>query len=348
MNITKILGALLTGTLVLVLGYPSTANAASTLPRNNGAIAFSRTSLSLENIWRMNSDGERQRPMTYRGGSNPVWSPDGGRLVSTNALSQRLQIMRSDGSNLRNLSNEGGVVREYAAAWNRNSTHVAFVREQGSGTAKRHAIIVSNQQNNREVAITSWSRTVRYQSLSWSPDGTQIVYEQVHGTSASLRIIDVHTRHSKELVSLSDVTPSANVSWSASGKKILYNDSANEVYTIWADGTHRSVISDGESYGASWSPDGTSIAFLEARGFEGISISTSDGMVVQMPVPQGNYEMIHAPVWSPDGKKLLFAMTRSTDGTPTSDLFSYNIDTSSTTKLARNITGGYDWQATTR
>lgn len=346
MNITKILGALLMGTLVLVLSYPGTANAVPPLPGNNGAIAFSRNSLSLENIWRMNSNGERQQPMTYRGGSNPVWSPDGKRLVSTNALSQRLQIMRSDGSNLRNLSSEGGIVREYAAAWNRSSTHVAFVREQGSGTAKRYAIIVSNQQNNHEVVLTSWSRTVRYQSLSWSPDGTQIVYEQVNGTSASLRIIDVHTRHSKKLVSLSDITPSANVSWSASGKKILYNDSANEVYTIWADGTHRSIISDGDSYDASWSPDGTSIAFLEARSGEGVSISTSDGTVVQMPVPQGDYEIVHAPVWSPDGKKLLLAMTRSTDGVPISDLFSYEIATSNTAKLAQNIAGKYDWQAT--
>lgn len=342
MFVTRIVGALIT--VVLTFGISGVASAATTFPGANGLIAYTKNGPGQENVWQVNAAGAQQRPLTYGGGNNPVWSPDGNSLLFTNPLTHRLQIMRSDGLGLRNLSKQQGYAKERSAAWSSDGTHIAFIREQTVGTSKRQTILVSNRQGTQEI-VAAQSQSLRYQSLSWSPDGTQIVYEQASAAAASLQIINLQTHSTHQLVELSDVTPSAHVSWSPNGKKILFNDSANEVYTIWTDGSHRSVISDGDSYDASWSPDGTKAVFLEAYSGEGVSIREQDGTVIQLPIAQGAYEQLAAPIWSPDGTKLLFTMTDTSGNAPVSDLFLYDIASGTTAKVAQNIIGAYSWQA---
>ena len=115
----------------------------------------------------------------------------------------------------------------------------------------------------------------------------------------------------RELVQLSDVIASSKVAWSPNGKKLLFNDSDGQVYTIWADGTHRAVISDVDSYSAAWSPDGTRIAFLEDFSGESISISEPDGSIRYVSLELGDYVRVDSPVWSPDGRQLLIHATRA-------------------------------------
>lgn len=106
-------------------------------------------------------------------------------------------------------------------------------------------------------------------------------------------------------------------------RNFYFNDSDGQIYTIWADGTRRAVISDGDSYGASWSPDGSRIAFLEDFGSESISISESDGTIRYIPLSLSRYSRVDAPVWSPDGKRLVFVATQNS--TDKRDLFSITL-----------------------
>src|SRR5689334_7548328 len=102
-----------------------------------------------------------------------------------------------------------------------------------------------------------------YRSPSWSPDGTSVVYEQAKPCNhTKLLIKNLQTDTVRELTTASDEI-AMRPKWSPQGNKILYTDSADQVYTIWADGSHRTVISDGDSYEAAWSPDGKRIAFVE-------------------------------------------------------------------------------------
>jgi Tol biopolymer transport system component len=136
----------------------------------------------------------------------------------------------------------------------------------------------------------------------------------------------------------------ATVAWSPSSEKILYQDSKNETYTIWSDGTRRAVLSDGDSYDASWSPDGTQIAFTEDPGDSSISIREADGTVVQIPIEKGQYTTVTDPTWSPDGTKVLVTMSRGTK--KDRDVFMVDIGggTATPTKIIDNSGGKVSWQ----
>lgn len=130
-------------------------------------------------------------------------------------------------------------------------------------------------------------------------------------------------------------------------KKFSIKTAVNEVYTIWPDGSHRTVISDGDSYSASWSPDGQRIAFLEDPQDDHISISEVDGTVEWLPVEKGMYQTIGAPVWSPDGTRLLFIMSCETPQQKATHTFVRELAAEATTpiKIATTELKHVSWQA---
>jgi Tol biopolymer transport system component len=149
----------------------------------------------------------------------------------------------------------------------------------------------------------------------------------------------------RQLTELSDNVESS-VSWSLSNK-ILFSDSQDEVYTIWPDGSHRSVISDGESRDASWSPTGDNIAFLEDPNDDHISISEKDGTVRWIFIEKGAYKIIGTPIWSPDGRSLLVTMSYSVSDQQVTDTFLLDLTTENVIpkKIANDDYTQVDWQA---
>jgi Tol biopolymer transport system component len=61
----------------------------------------------LAQVWKYESAGNRQTPLTVDGGDDPAWSPDGSRIVYTRTAKGDggLWIMNADGSNKRRLTN---------------------------------------------------------------------------------------------------------------------------------------------------------------------------------------------------------------------------------------------------
>jgi Tol biopolymer transport system component len=340
MTVTRFLSATLTATLIALFSFSASVHAASPSVSSN-AITFTKQGVWLDNIWHVQPDGRALRPLTYLGGKDPVWSPDGSRVVFTNPLSKRLHVVRQDGR-VSAVTPSLGHLRQFSPSWSSDGSHIAFIEERTINGSPQRAIIVASIDSAGVKNITGWSSAVLYRSPSWSPDGRHIVYEKSDGIAATLQIADLQTQTSQTLTELSDITPTRQVSWSPNGKKILYNDSENQVYTIWPDGTHRSTISDGDSYDAAWSPDGSKIVFLESHTGEGISVSGVDGTVTQLPIRQGTYLSIDKPVWSPDGKQVLFSMTGTNQKSAT-DLFTFRVQSGEQRLVAHMVTGGYDW-----
>lgn len=336
---------LVLGALVASIGLPfgTSAQAQATTPftGQNGDIAFAKTANNTANVWTMQADGTHAKPIAC-GGTDPVWSPDGKRLLFTNKH-QQLRLLDYQTGSVRTIT-PGYYSVASRPAWSKDGSRVAFVAERLKSGQKQQAVLVMRLDTKRTVSVVGWTAQRSYQSPSWSPDGTQLVYEQLSEQQAILVVAHAAGHQSRTLTTLSDVVL-AQASWSPNGKKILYRDSADEVYTIWADGSHRSTIADGESYDASWSADGSKIVFLESHNGEGISVSSTDGTVTNIPVDQGSYDVIAAPMFSPDSTKILFAMTNTTQSV--TDLFVLDLgqQNAQPTKIATGVAGGYDWQA---
>lgn len=334
------------GVMIGVLSVVNQAQAAATFPGDNGSLAATNTTTDGKSIWRITGPGEKIQLVA--GGSRPVWSPLGSELLYGTEDGQ-LRRMNVDGTGQRDFS---AVVssHESSPAWTSDGQRVAFVREQTLPltSIRRSAVIVRDMRSGQEAAISGWLYFGRFNSPSWSPDGSRLVYEKETNNKRQLIIKHSVSGNARVLVTLSDNIDS-NVSWSPNGHKILYNDSASEVYTIWTDGSRRTIISDGESYDASWSPDGKRIVFLEDRHGDEISISQEDGTVSWLPVQKESYDRLASPVWSPDGMKLAFLMQYGNGADGVSDVFTRDTTTEAETVwMASGNFSDLNWQPLTR
>lgn len=307
---------------------------ATTFAGIDGKIAYTKTAGGTSTIWQVNANGRHNRQLTQKGTRSPVWSPDGRRLVYSSTKGE-LYITDQSGWWRKQLTNTHE--RESSPIWSPDGTQIAFVREKHD---KRTAVFVMRLNGSGERNVSGWRASGGYRSPSWAPDSQQLVYEQFGDSSRKLYIGNLKNSQATELTTISDDI-ATNVSWSPSGKKILFSDSLYEVYTIWPDGSHRTVISDGDSAGAAWSPSGSQIAFLED---DTISISEVDGTIRQLVVQKGNYQTIDHLVWSPDGTKLLFTMTKSDQQR---DIFTLNLkdEAALPVKVASGNLSQPNWQA---
>jgi hypothetical protein len=103
-------------------------------------------------------------------------------------------------------------------------------------------------------------------------------------------------------------------------------------------------------YGASWSPDGTRIAFARAEvvdttpegapihGLSDIYVMDADGSNVQQLTSGSDNDDF--PVWAPNGTKIAFVRCCFTDGT--TELFTVEPDGTSVTRLTNDTTSEWD------
>src|SRR4029453_16197616 len=121
---------------------------------------------------------------------------------------------------------------------------------------------------------------------SWSPDGKQVVYRAVDGSTRGLRILDIAAKATRVLDTGSNYDTFPN--WSPGGDWIAFTskrDGDYEIYRIKPDGTHLQRLTrlPGPDAHPSFSPDGQWIAFATgSRGFKDEAI----GLVIGALPPQ--------------------------------------------------------------
>ena len=320
---------------MFVVGVISATPAgAVTFPGANGRIAYEQASPG--RIMTVDPAGGTTTRLVGAGSTQPVWAPDGKRLAYVRG--GYISVMSEGGKNLYHIPRDKSVL-DSDPTWSSDGSKIAFVRTKT--VTKQRAVFSVKVGSQSVVGISGWSELKNYRAPSWSPSGKEIVFEEYDVSSARLVIKNLQFGSVRELTHLSDVTESSHAAWSPKGYKILFRDSVNELYTIWTDGNRRAVISDGDSYVGSWSPDGTMIAFIEDPGDESISISEVDGSIRWVSIDKKNYDRLGAPTWSPDGTLLAFTMEKAN----TSDLWVVNLTTGTQRLLVRDIQGGVAWQA---
>ncbi len=107
--------------------------------------------------------------------------------------------------------------------------------------------------------------------------------------------------------------PENDPDWSPDGTQIVYTarEAAGwSIYVMNADGSQSRRLTNG--YTASWSPDGSRIAF--SRLDDGIYTMDPDGGSLTRLTDSSTYGWDYYPEWSPDGTKIVFGSNRHQPG----------------------------------
>jgi serine/threonine protein kinase/Tol biopolymer transport system component len=153
-----------------------------------------------------------------------------------------------------------------------------------------------------------------YRDLSVSPDGSQVALTLLEGASQDIWVYDVRRDAMTRLTFGGSIyrTPL----WSPDGRHIVFGAIGKGMYQIRADGGTQPqplTLSKYLQYPSSFSPDGRSLAFLEAAQVQTVPIEAQGGWLkAGAPAPfvtSGSTE--GAPSFSPDGRWLAFESEQS-------------------------------------
>jgi Tol biopolymer transport system component len=178
--------------------------------------------------------------------------------------------------------------------------------------------------------VTLTSTTGGKSGLSWAPDGSHIAFAE-QGSIWSVSVAGGQPqRLTRSLPGDGDPRQSGDRSprWSPKGGWILFETGRRghlDVAVVSEDGMSEAVLTrtDEDAENASWSPDGTRIAYVErapsyfsgklqVMKFDPTSVRASDATTLYTsPTDRGGGWSIRRPAWSPDGRTLAVVLQDS-------------------------------------
>lgn len=281
------------------------------------------TDRNLSNIWIVNRDGSRNRPLTT-GNQNdfsPRWAPDGKSIIYKSNADGKVQLYKRwlDDGSVQKLthfaSSPGGFVISPDGRW---IAMTMFVPSNKSSPIKIPG----------KPAGAKWNDPPRFiDDLKYRSDGsgyvrpgnTQIFVMSSKGGTAR-QLTDSEYNH-------------GSISWTANSKSILYsaNSRADRDYAPWdsevfrisangGDATQLTDREDGPDYSPKMSPDGKHIAYLgydqKFLGFQHarIYVMNADGSNSRI-IPTNITDNISNIRWNDDSDGIFF--TRLNNGRTT-------------------------------
>ena len=214
-------------------------------------------------LYLMNSDGSNVRELSPESSISStrdpaVWAPDGSRIAFVGLRVDRvgsgessrdikrniIYTIRPDGSGLTELGDAAST-----PAWSPDSARIAFIKE-GSGTRRLYTM---NPDGGDQRELGSVERDgVWYGQLSWSPDGSSILYGVSEARNKPRVPIVVAAVDNTEPGSAGEPLSLGRgvAAWSPDGSRIavhvITDDSDVVLYTTARDGSDKRVLVRGD------------------------------------------------------------------------------------------------------
>jgi Tol biopolymer transport system component len=259
--------------------------------------------------------------------------------------SRDIYVMNIDGTNKYSLTTDlvGRVTSKFS--WSPDGTRIAFLYSNDPPSADNpdlRDLYVINLDSTDTVNLTP-SVDAGVTDFYWSPDSTRILF-QARGN----HLIDAD---GSDLVALTGkATTGGELSgWSPDGSKFIVRQrtsvyEAIRFYIVNASDLQPTPIQDELDIFAgipSWSPDGTSILYVDyAKPSESeLNMAQADGSAVVDLAEDAQVRLIDklsTPQWSSDGLRILFAASPRYNRT---DVFLINSDGTGLTNLTENHAG---------
>ncbi len=190
---------------------------------------------------------------------------------------------------------------------------IAFVtgRDFGASPGARNEIYLMRPDGSDQVRLTHLPEVTK-DDLSWSPDGTRLVFRGSDGVTGGIWMVPVGSGEAVRLTTGDDRNPS----WFPDGQRILFRRVSGLVSELWTVGVAAgpprplSADQDGPIPGAEYktpaiSPDGARVAYgAPSGGGNAIHVQALTGGEPQRVSQVRAFADMAS--WSPDGSKLVF------------------------------------------
>lgn len=231
-------------------------------------------------------------------------------FVSNRTGEKQIWVMDYDGSNQRPFARYPELCTMPAVS--ADGTKIAFTRFTASGPQ----LVIHSTETGRRLPFFNPPGSLNA-TLSFSPDGSQVVFSSKVGGFAQIHIANADGSGLRRLSTTRaiEMEPKINPKTGADIVFVSGRGGLPQIYRMNIDGADvvRLTSGEGEAGNPSWHPDGKHIAFKWTRGYEPgnwnifvMDVATRE--YVQLTHGRGRNEN---PTWAPDGRHIVFASNRS-------------------------------------
>jgi TolB protein len=147
------------------------------------------------------------------GDYEPIWSPDGEKILFSSARDNELYVMALDGSNLQQLTDNELV--DIGVSWSPDGQYIVF----SSYLADRRIQFVMNSDGSAPRNITEQPYD-GILDVVWSPDGQSLGFIIRDGYKQELYLIDVDGSNLRQIAG--DLKMASDLAWSPDGRYLIF------------------------------------------------------------------------------------------------------------------------------
>ncbi len=256
---------------------------------------------------------EQLGPSGY-GFRNPVWSPDGTKIVVTtqtvvSSWTSKIYVLEvSNGKAKKIMETDSGSV--LAVSWSPDGEWILLASGKGGDWPEGIWKIRADGKTSPEFLVNGYE-------ASWSPDGKRIAVfthsEKSTYQDVKVSIIDLGTKDSEVVFEgKSGKAVGGGIAWSPSGEELIFDYGQSgvgqlDLYILnIATKEAKRIAEEGENYNASWEPSGTLIAYVNdpGKGYDSSLIVADRNNTCQQKLL--TLDDLWGSSWSPDEKHIAF------------------------------------------